>query len=493
MMTYMNSFSFKKLLFLISMLGGALFPFFAFAQDPSIVSYKASETSINSGQLVTFSWTLANAGGYSFVVPCSGGLALKRENGSLLACDIPISTTQVTSDAIILMLYNFSGFTKNVTVRLIPKTGAGVDFTAALGEVSVSVNTTPQPITSFTASQMDTSLGQPVTVSWTSQVIAGVNFQVECSTEIKVSSPSYTPASSLPCGKVIFPTDLGPSGSLSLSFSNPNLTPTPYTLKLYPAVIPNTSYDGSHALTLTLNIASDTIPDASVTYFTASTTAVNSGDKVTISWAMDRGAGVNMKLSCNQMIRATSTQHSDQQFSCNAYMFDPILAPAGQIIASFINTSNEDQIITLTAIPSKQAGLYDILRGKSFSLTIRPAVKPVVSPSPSPSSSVSPSPSSITSPSPTPLGSPSIIPKTIFTQFLKRNSRGAQVSALQEFLRRDPLLYPEGTVSGFFGPATERAVQRFQKKYNLATSGTSATTGYGAVGPKTREKLNSLQ
>jgi len=35
-------------------------------------------------------------------------------------------------------------------------------------------------------------------------------------------------------------------------------------------------------------------------------------------------------------------------------------------------------------------------------------------------------------------------------------------------------------------------VQRFQKKYGLILSGTPASTGYGAVGPKTRQKLNTL-
>lgn len=491
----MNIFSLKKLFFFISICGAALFPFFAFAQDPSVTLYKASETSINSGQLVTFSWTLANAGGYSFVVPCSGGIVLKRENGISLACDTPISTTQVVNDAIILILYNVSGSPKNITARLIPKTIAGLDYTAASSDVSVSVNTVLQPITSFTAPQTNTMFGKPITVSWTSEIITGVNFQVECNSEITVSSPSYTAASFLPCGKVIFASDLAPSGSLSLSFSNSNLNLVPYTLKLYPTVVSHTSYDGSHAATLTLNIASDTIPDANVTYFTASTTAVNSGEKVKLSWGSDNAIGVNMKLSCNQMIIATSTQNINQQFPCNAYIFDPVLSPKGDFTLSFINSSILDQIITLTAIPSKQAGIYDALRGKSFSLTIRPAFtiassSPLQLPLPSPS--IFPSPSTTASPSFTPLALPSVLPKTSFTQFLKRGSRGAQVSALQEFLKRDVLLYPEGTVSGFFGPATERAVQQFQKKYNLVTSGTPATTGYGVVGPKTRNKLNVL-
>lgn len=491
----MNIFSIKKSLFFISMLVGSFFPFFAFAQDPSITSFRASETSINSGQLVTFSWTLASAGGYSFVIPCSAGVVVKKIDGTLLACDTPLASTQVTSDAVILMLYNVSGFTKNIMARLTPKTAGGIDYTTAMSEVSVSVNAVAQPITSFTASSIDTIRGQSMNVSWTSQIISGVNLQVECNSDIRVSSPSYTIAGELPCGKIIFATDLTPSGSLSLSFSNSNINPVPYTLKLYPAVTANTSYDGSHAVTLTLNVASDTIPDAYITHFTASTTAVNSGDKVTISWASDRAVGVNMTSSCNDKVIATS---SDKQFPCNAYMFDPALTPAGQIVMSFISTSNEKQLITLTAVPSKQTGLYDILRGKSFSLTVYPAVKPIASsspsssPSPAPSLSLSPSPSPTISSTPAPSESPRPS-KTVFTQFLKRNSRGTQVSALQEFLKRDTGLYPEGLVTGFFGPATERAVQRFQAKYNLVTKGTPATTGYGAVGPKTRTKLNSLQ
>lgn len=37
-----------------------------------------------------------------------------------------------------------------------------------------------------------------------------------------------------------------------------------------------------------------------------------------------------------------------------------------------------------------------------------------------------------------------------------------------------------------------RAVSLFQTKYNIVTSGTPATTGFGAVGPKTRTFLNKL-
>ncbi|NUQ57302.1 MAG: peptidoglycan-binding protein [Candidatus Paceibacter sp.] len=67
-----------------------------------------------------------------------------------------------------------------------------------------------------------------------------------------------------------------------------------------------------------------------------------------------------------------------------------------------------------------------------------------------------------------------------------------RVEILQNMLARDPEIYPEGKVTGFYGPATVRAVQRFQKKYGLVGAGTPDTTGFGLAGPKTREKLNEL-
>lgn len=66
------------------------------------------------------------------------------------------------------------------------------------------------------------------------------------------------------------------------------------------------------------------------------------------------------------------------------------------------------------------------------------------------------------------------------------------MKTLQEMMAKDPEIYPEGKVTGFYGPATVRAVQRFQKKYGLVDSGTPYTTGFGLAGPKTREKLNEV-
>ncbi len=68
---------------------------------------------------------------------------------------------------------------------------------------------------------------------------------------------------------------------------------------------------------------------------------------------------------------------------------------------------------------------------------------------------------------------------------LKQGSSGAAVTQLQQFLARDPSVYPEGLVTGYFGSLTQAAVQRFQAKNGIVSSGSPSTTGYGQVGPKT--------
>ncbi len=63
------------------------------------------------------------------------------------------------------------------------------------------------------------------------------------------------------------------------------------------------------------------------------------------------------------------------------------------------------------------------------------------------------------------------------------------VTRLQRLLARDPALYPEQLVTGYFGPATEAAVERFQEAHGIAHEGGA---GYGLVGPKTLAALGAL-
>ncbi len=75
---------------------------------------------------------------------------------------------------------------------------------------------------------------------------------------------------------------------------------------------------------------------------------------------------------------------------------------------------------------------------------------------------------------------------------LKMGSGGDDVTRLQQFLALDPSVYPEGTVSGYYGGLTEAAVKRFQCKNKIVCDGDPASTGYGVTGPRTAAIL-SLQ
>jgi len=67
-----------------------------------------------------------------------------------------------------------------------------------------------------------------------------------------------------------------------------------------------------------------------------------------------------------------------------------------------------------------------------------------------------------------------------------------QVTQLQKFLAQDSIVYPEGHITGFYGPLTEQAVKRWQAKNGLVSSGSPDTTGYGVMGVQTREKIRAF-
>ena len=91
-----------------------------------------------------------------------------------------------------------------------------------------------------------------------------------------------------------------------------------------------------------------------------------------------------------------------------------------------------------------------------------------------------------------------ILKKRISLKGLNQNlyfgETGEQVRYLQEFLKSQGKdVYPEGLVSGFFGPLTKKAVVRFQEKYAseiLTPLGLNYGTGF--VGQRTRSAINRL-
>ena len=70
------------------------------------------------------------------------------------------------------------------------------------------------------------------------------------------------------------------------------------------------------------------------------------------------------------------------------------------------------------------------------------------------------------------------------TRTLALGMSGEDVKALQALLASDPDIYPEGLITGFFGPLTEKAVEKLQARFGIEA--------VGIVGPLTRNTLNGL-
>jgi hypothetical protein len=408
-----------------------LTPFFSFAQSPSVDSFTVSPTVIKSGSPVYFSWTLSNAGGYSFTPLCSSGIRFKNAGGSIIPCDTAITSVTETGGSLTLYVVNTSGSTRSVQARLTPKNSSGQDDTGASKTVSFSVETDPEPITSFTSSVSTSEPGQSLTISWSAHDLTGVNLKIECKNEIKVSSPSYTASAFIPCDKIIFSPDLAINGTLVLNFTNSSVSKLPYTLTLLPEY-EDGAYDGTHAKTITLDIASDVLPAPVINFFNASSTAIFSGDGVNFSWNIQNAAGANLQLSCVSGLSATSSKDPTVILPCAKPAFSEDLSAKGTVALYFLSKDELRHSITITLLPAKKAGEYDATLAKSITLYVDPPKQsaselsssstPILIPSsplsssaplPKHASSSVPSASSVSSPSPSSVPIPKQKPATL--------------------------------------------------------------------------------
>lgn len=77
-----------------------------------------------------------------------------------------------------------------------------------------------------------------------------------------------------------------------------------------------------------------------------------------------------------------------------------------------------------------------------------------------------------------------------FNKDLQLGSRGDDVKRLQELLKTDKDVYPEGLVTGYYGPLTKAAILKLQMKHGVIK--TDRDRGAGRLGPKTRAKVKEV-
>ena len=136
---------------------------------------------------------------------------------------------------------------------------------------------------------------------------------------------------------------------------------------------------------------------------------------------------------------------------------------SGPYVADAVTTNDsQSQIEYLQGLITKlQAQLDALLSGKEVEQTVLPAKEVISVP---------------------PLYCPPI------ERLLSVGSEGDDVKGLQEFLSSTGD-YTYGEITGYYGPITQSAVQRFQARAGVVSSGDPGSTGYGVFGPLTQKAI----
>lgn len=89
------------------------------------------------------------------------------------------------------------------------------------------------------------------------------------------------------------------------------------------------------------------------------------------------------------------------------------------------------------------------------------------------------------------IATPPVVQRTpiyTFSKTLSRGDQNKQVEHLQVVLASESSIYQKGLITGFFGPLTENAVKKFQKRYQLPVTGVA-----GNATLKKLEQLSSIE
>lgn len=146
-------------------------------------------------------------------------------------------------------------------------------------------------------------------------------------------------------------------------------------------------------------------------------------------------------------------------------LLDPKFRTAAQSLASTTNQARINEL--LGQVATLQAQIAALIASSSPASTT--PIMPAMIPPPSASSTAQ-------------FVCPAI------SRLLQIGASGTDVTNLQVFLASEGLFDMENA-TGYFGKLTEAAVQAWQKVKAIVTEGDPATTGFGAVGPKTRAAL----
>ncbi|OHA15944.1 MAG: hypothetical protein A3B08_03495 [Candidatus Taylorbacteria bacterium RIFCSPLOWO2_01_FULL_43_44] len=485
----------KKRLAIIFVLSLVSFAQITLAEPPTISVFSATQQFVNSNAPLGFYWTASYSDSATISITCPTGVKLQTTSGSAFSCASSQSVGSASGNGSLdIIASNVSGSVQTIAATITPSY-AGTSFPSAAKTVYVSVYPDQEPINTFSISPTSATnfveSYAPVTFTWGSRGTTGINLKISCASSIIASSTSYVDSQIFPCDRPIFTNDLASSGSLAVTFLNTGNSDTIVKLTFLPAMEKGV-YNGVYPKVVELTVKPYRAPVASISQFTAEPVRILSTGSTTLSWRAVNTGGVNVRTVCpSDLTFITYASTTKRETNCGDLLFAEPLSASGSVSVKVVNGIDSVRKVAFLLIPLVSQNNYDAQLGKSVDVTVE-------------SWSVNILPiGSVGTPAQGPI-TPAVIPGVgsvnsvinknqnayNFLKYLTFGSRGVDVTALQNYLKSFKDLYPEGLVTGYFGPATLRAVQRFQVKYGLAKKGDA---GYGVVGPKTRAKLNEVQ
>jgi hypothetical protein len=445
-----------------------------FAQSaPVMQSLSVSPSSASSGILRSLSWSATDSFGTDLLFTCPPGVTITLDNGVSASCGTRVSLSSAGSGSVGLSLLNVTGTEKQIYVRAYPKDSSGTVNDSGSLSATLSVSPVQGALSDLTLSTTTLASGGTLSFTWESHYVPGVNVRFECS-GLQITLPESTTL--IPCGSMAFASDLSANGTQSVVVTNPQNTSASLTLVMLPSIVAG-SYDGLNAKTVSVTILGKTAPsDPSADSFSASSLSPVSSATTTLSWSARNAAGANVQYSCTDDITAYDAQ--GMWVRCGIPVFTTATTSSSTALR-FVNGGALPRVVRLSLLAQRTDGSYVVASNRDLSLVVLP-----------------PGMRTQTSPAASGVQTAPLVPQTAAAQkhapitvSLYKGMRHAQVTILQTFLSLDGTVYPEKSVSGYFGPATEAAVKRFQKRYGIAREGSA---GFGLVGPATRAKINAL-
>lgn len=446
--------------------------------DPTISSFVMSPTTLGNGYSFSVSWNIDSSTGADVLFSCPTGVTLTTTDGASVTCGTRIAlSTAVGSQG--YKIVNVSGSTRILNATLYPRDQNNVLFDSLSASASLTVTTAAQPLGDFTTSSTSASSGSAVTLTWQGLDIPGAMIIFDCAESIRLYKDDS--ATALPCNSEAQTIDLPTSGTFTFTPQNSSPYPRTVTATLRPAIASGV-YDATHSKTLSFAVqGTPATPDPAITAFTGAVTKNATSTLLTFTWGSVGTYATALQIQCvGALTFKDSATSTGTVLPCNTPSLTA-LPTSGSTTVTVLNNPLYPTPVLITLMPQTSGGAFLAPQGRTISVTVpsvsvvSPPVVPVVW---GPTSSTT----LVTTTTTEKMHAP-------FTRYLKRGMKTPDVLRLQGFLALNPTLYPEASVTGLFGPATERAVQRFQEKYAIAKKGVE---GYGTVGPSTRAKLNAL-